>query len=330
MTTTSADLTRLAFGKLNSNFLLPGSPVMTVVRMSSESLAYTPNVVESPELDPSGQLRDSIFVGSSSAGNVEFPLVRHNWFHDMLAATFRNNWGVGTLGDNAVDPNIFVPTPVGANELIPGKQMMLFSVQKRFETPDVLSYHLFDRVAVGSMALRVQPNEVLTGSVSIMGGVMVPSNADIVGATYPDPGVYKPFTSPLVTEISMSGLTNSQCFNQLSLSFNSNVRGIPCIGSESDREKALGRFVPTIEGTTYFVGNEHVNALKAQNFIQVEVELNDGSGNRYTFFYPACKFVTAPVTTAGSNQEILQPISLRAHYSPTHRYSCKVTRTLSA
>jgi hypothetical protein len=330
MTTTSADLTRLAFGKLNSNFQLPGSPAMLVARMSSESLAYTPNVVESPELDPSGQLRDSIFVGSSSAGNVEFPLVRSPWFHEMLAAVFRSGWGVGTLGDNSVDPAIFVPTPVGANELIPGKDMMLYGVQKRFETPDAASFHLFDRVAVGSLSLRVQPNEVLTGSIALMGGVMTPGNSEIVGATYADPGVYKPFTSPNVTEVSMGGLTNGQCFNQLSLSFNSNVRGIPCIGSESDREKALGRFVPMIEGTTYFVSNEHVLALKQQNFLSVSVELTDGSGNKYKFFYPACKFVTAPVTTPGSNQEVLQPVSLRAHFSPNHRYSCKVTRTLAA
>jgi hypothetical protein len=330
MTTTPADLTRLAFGRLNASLVLPGSPSMLVARMSSETLAYAPNVVESPELDPSGQLRDSIFVGSSSAGNVEFPLVRSNWFHDMLAAVFRNEWGSGTYGDNSVDPAIFVPTPVSANELIPGKNMIMYGVQKRFETPLQESYHYFDRVAVGSLDLKVQPNEVLTGSAALMGGVMTPGTADIAGATYPDPGIYKPFTSPNVTEVMLSGLTTAQCFNQLTLAFNSNVRGIPCIGSESDREKALGRFVPTIDGTTYFISNEHVAALKAQTFIAATIVLTDGSGNAYEFYYPHCKYVTAPVTTPGSNQEVMQPVSLRAHYSPDHGYSCKVKRTLAA
>lgn len=330
MTTTPADLTRLAFGRLNSSFQLPGSPTMMVARMSSEGLVYTPNVVESPELDASGQLRDSIFVGSSSAGNVEFPLVRSDWFHDMIAAVFRNEWGTGTYGDNSVDPGVFVTTPVSANEIIPGKKVILYGVQKKFETPDAPSYHLYDRVGVASVNLRVQPNEVLTGSLNLMGGVMDAGESDIAGATYPDPGVYRPFTSPLVTEITMSGLTSAQCFNQLTLGFNSNLRGIPCIGAESDREKALGRFVPTIEGTTYFVSNEHVNALKNQTFIAVTVVLTDGSGNEYEFFYPTCKFTAAPVTTPGSNQEVLQPVSLRAHYSPDHGYSVKVKRTLAA
>ena len=330
MTTTPADLSRLAFGKLNSSFNLPGSPAMLVARMSSESLVYTPNVVESPELDASGQLRDSIFVGSSSAGGVEFPLVRSDWFHEMLAAVFRNEWGTGTYGDNSIDQNVFVNTPVGANEIIPGKDVRLYAVEKKFETPDAPSYHLFDRVGVGSMQLRVQPNEVLTGSVTLMGAAMETGTTAIVGATYPDPGVYRPFTSPLVTEVGFSGMTTNQCFNQLTLGFNSNMRGIPCIGNESDREKALGRFVPTIEGTTYFVSNEHVDALKNQTFIEVTVVLTDGSGNEYEFFYPTCKFTSAPVTTPGSNQEVLQPVSLRAHYSPNHKYSCKVKRTLAA
>jgi hypothetical protein len=42
MTTTPADLTRLAFGKLNASFAAARFPAMLVARMSSESLAYTP------------------------------------------------------------------------------------------------------------------------------------------------------------------------------------------------------------------------------------------------------------------------------------------------
>jgi hypothetical protein len=329
MSTTPADLTRLAFGLLNSSLALPANPAMLIARMSDEALVYTPNVVESPELDQSGQLRDSVFVGSSSAGPVNFPLVRSLWFHAMLEAVFRNSWGTGTLGDDSAVPGTFVDTPVGANELIPGKLVKLFAVQKRFETPTAQSYHLFDKVGVSSLALRVQPNEILSGSVALMGGVMTPGETEIAGATYADPGTYRTFTSPNVTEISLGGLTTNQCFNTLNLNFNSNLKGIPCIGSEADREKALGRFVPTIDGTTYFVSNEHVNALKAQTSVPVTIKLTDGSGNAYEFYFPNCKFVNAPVTTPGSNQEVMQPVSLRAHYSPNHKYSCKVERTLA-
>jgi hypothetical protein len=328
--TTPSDLTRLAFGRLNSSLVLPANPAMLQARFSSETLAYNANVVESPEMDPSGQLRDSIFVGASSAGAVEFPLTRHEWFHDMLMAAFRNDFGVGTLAEDIVTPGTFVQRAVAANELIPGKTLIMYAAQKRFDTPTGLVYHLFDRVGVNSLALRVQPNEILSGSVQLMGGKMTATEAEIAGTpTFADPGQYKPFTSPNVTQVTIEGMTLAQCFNSLTLNFASNLRGIPCIGLESDKTKGLGRFVPTIEGTTYFTNNEHVDALLAQTFLEVTITLTDGSGNIYEFYYPKCKLVTAPVTTPGTNQDVMQPISLRAHYDPERLYSCLVTRTLA-
>jgi hypothetical protein len=58
--------------------------------------------------------------------------------------------------------------------------------------------------------------------------------------------------------------------------------------------------------------------------------LTDGDGNEYEFFFPNCKFTSAPVTTPGTNQDVMQPVALRAHYSNNHLYSCRVTRTLAA
>lgn len=328
MATTPADLTRLAFGRLNDSLLLPATPAMMVARMSSETLAFAPTVVESPELDPSGQLRDSILVGSGSTGNVEFPLVRSDWFHAMLAAVFRSDWGEGMVSDETA-PGVFsAPRAVLADELIPGREVHMFDVEKLFATPDAPSYHVFRRNAVGSLALRVVPNDLLTGTVALLGSEMETAATPLAGATYPDPGTYRPFTSPNVTEASMSGVTNVQCFNGITLTFNSNVRSVPCVGTLADREKALGRFVPTVDGTTYFTDNEHLEALIDQRWIQMTVTLTDGSGNAYEFFYPRLKFITAPVTTPGTNQDVMLPVAMRGHYSPQHGYSVRVTRTL--
>lgn len=330
MATTPADLTRIAFGRLTAALELPAAPAMMVARISTESLAYTPTVVESPELDPSGQLRESILVGSGSSGNVDFPMVRSDWFHAMLAAVFRNEWGTGLVSDETA-PGVFAaPRAVAPDELIPGKLVHMYHVEKMYQTPDAPSYHLFRREAIGSMALRVVPNDLLSGTVALLGSEMDPALAPIAGATYPDPGTFAPFTSPNVTEVLMSGVANLQCFNALTLNFNSNVRGVPCIGTESDREKALGRFIPTLDGTTYFTSNEHIDALRDQRDIQATVTLTDGSGNEYSFFYPRMKFVTAPVTTPGTNQDVMLPISLRGLYSPLHGYSVMCTRTLAA
>lgn len=330
MSTTSADLSRVAFGKLGAGDVLPANPVMLVARMTSESLQFQPNVIASPELDPSGQVRDSILTGASSTGNVEFPFVRSPWLHEMLAAAFRNEWGTGTLGypdpDNA---GLYLQRALGANELVPGKSVKLYDVEKRFETPDEPSYQVFRKAGVNSLSISVQPNEMLSGSVALIAGDMDLRNVDLVGATYPDPGEYTPFTAPNVTEVNVGGMTSTACFSALTLQFGSNMRAIDCIGSYSAREKALGRFEPTLDGTSYFVSNDILQALRDQDDFPVTITLTDGDGNEYEFFYPRCKFTNATASIPGTNQDVMLPVSIRALYDANYLYSCKVTRTLA-
>lgn len=329
MSTTSSDLSRLAFGRLNSADNLPGNPEMLVARFTSEGLQFQPNTVTSPEIDPSGQVRDSILTGASSTGNVEFPLVRSDWFHEMLSAAFRSDWGVGVLGyPDPSNPGRFLQRNLADNELIPGKLVKLYDVEKRFETPDQPSYQRYRQAGVNSLNLSVSPNQILTGSVSLIAGDIVLDDP-IAGASYPDPGEYTPLTAPNVTQVSVGAMTASACFSSLSMMFGSNMRAIDCIGSYSAREKAIGRFEPTIEGTTYFVSNDIIRALKEQDAFPVEIELGDGDGNRYNFFYPRCKFTNATSANPGTNQDVMQPVSIRALYSPQYQFSCKVTRTLA-
>ncbi len=327
MPTTPADLTRVALGRLNANYALPANPALLVVRMTSDSISYTPNVVESPELDPSGQLMDDVFVGSSSAGNIEFPLVRSPWFHEMLAAVFRNEWGAGAIFTEG-PPGTFTPAVMTPDQLVPGKSVFMYDIEKTYASPLGNKYHVYHRNGVASMALKITPNDILSGTVTYAGANMDAGDTQIAGATYPDPGEYGLFTSPNVTEVTIDGITAVQCFNTLTLNFNSNLRGVPCVGEESDREKALGRFIPTFDGTAYFVDNEQILALKNRTEMKITITLTDGSGNAYTFFYPRAKFVTAPVVTPGTNQDVMQPVSLRGLYSKEFGYSCMVSRTL--
>jgi len=330
MSTTSADLSRLAFGKLGVGEVLPANPPMLVARFTSESLQFQPNVVASPELDPSGQVRDSILTGSASTGNVEFPLVRSVWFHEMLSAAFRNDWGTGVLGyPDPGNAGQYLTRNLGVDELIPGKMVKLYDVEKRFETPDTPSYHVFRKAGVNTLSLSVSPNELLTGSVSLIAGELDLYNADLAGASYADPGQYTPLTAPNVTEVNIGAMTAAACFSALTLAFGSNMRAIDCIGSYSAREKAIGRFEPTIDGTSYFVSNDIIQSLIDQDAFPVTIALGDGDGNVYEFFYPRCKFTNATAAIPGTNQDVMLPVSIRALYDPNYRYSCKVTRTLA-
>lgn len=319
MSSTPSDLSRLAFGKYVGG-VLPGTPAMLVARFSDESFQYSPTIVDSPELDPTGQPRDTMLTGAVSEGAVNFPLARSLWFDEMLAAVFRNSWGTGQKA-----PGTGVGAALTANELVPGAIVQQFDIQKKFLTPTAV-YHRTVKTGVASLNLRLQANEIISGTVQLMGGVLSVGTTDISGATYADPGTYPPFTAPNVTNVNIGSFATAHCFQSLNIGFNSNLRNINCIGAVAPTDQNLGRFMPSIEGQVMFIGNDVIDELLSQTYFAVSFTLSDGAGNSYTFDYPRCKILSAPVNIPGTNQDVVVPISLKAHYDPMYLYACKVTR----
>lgn len=327
MPVTSADLARLAHVQMTgAPPAVPATPTMTVARMTGESLSFQPSVTTSNELDPSGQLRDSILTGGQSTGSVEMELSRNNYFEEVLQAVFRNSWATGSQGDGTLP---YTPGAVGANELIVGSTLKLFMVEKTFQAPDGPLYHRFDVSAYDSLSISVAPNAPITASASISGGTLDLDSAIIVGATYPDPGTYPVFTAPEVSEISVDGVPTTLCFSSFTMNFNSNVRGIECIGTLGFREQALGRFEATIEGTAYFVSNDLLQDLIDQNELPLSIVLEDGAGNGYTFFFPRCKITANAVNAAGTGQDVVANLSFQALFDPSWNFTVRATRVIA-
>lgn len=325
MPVTSSDLFRLSHVKLaGSPAAVPANPAMKVARITSESLSFQPTVTTSNELDASGQVRGSVLTGATTTGGVDFELTKHPWFEEVLAAVFRSNWGTGTQGDGTLP---FAADPVGADELIVGKLLDLFMIEKRFETPDGDAYHRVQLSAYSSLSLSVAPNSAITGSVDVSGGTLELSEAPIAGApTFNDPGTNPSFTAPEVAAIQIGAVPMTLCFTQLTLNFNSNVRGIECIGTLGFKEQALGRFEATIEGSAYFVSNDLLQSLIDQDENPVTITLEDAEGNQYTFFYPRCKMTAGSANASGTNQDVVASVSFQALYSPEYGFTVRATR----
>ncbi len=307
----SSDFFQLAVVQLDGSGNVPASPTMVRARLSSESLNFQPQTTQSPEIDPSGQLRDSILTGVRSAGSVDLPMSHHAFFDDMLAAVMRGTWSSNVLNVGLV-----------ARE---------FMVEKRFTAPGGASYiyHRFNKSAVVSLGLNVSPNNEIGASVAFSGGTMDAVETALAGATYPDPGTDPIFTAPQVTEITVAGITNSLCFNNLSIELNSNVRGVECIGTLGYKEHALGRFEATIRGTAYFVSNDLIDYLINQGTFACEVEFSDTEGNKYHFLFPRCKMTNNGANAGGANQDVVSNIAIQALYDPATTTTVRVTRTVA-
>jgi hypothetical protein len=304
----SADLFQLSAVQL-VNEAIPATPAWLRARLSSETVAYQPQSANSAELNPLGQLADTIQTGARSGGAVELPLTRHPYFDAALAAVFRSSWS--------------------ANSLIVGSVLPLFAVEKRFPdpaSPGSYIYHRFNKCAVSQVGINIGGAEI-TASVTYSGGSADFVETMIAGSTYADPGAHPVFTSPQVTEVSVAGITNALCFQNLSIEFNGNVRAVECIGTLGAKEQVPGRFEATLRGSVYFVSNALLDYLISQASFACSVELSDTAGNKYELTFPRCKMTAGGANAGGTGQDILSNISIQALYDTGSGTTCTVTRT---
>ena len=309
---TSADSVRLAIIRETGNPpVTPATPAFIVARMTGESLAFTPETTLSAELDPSGQVRDSILTGGASAGDVQFEVSNHSAFEEYLAAVFGKEWVT--------------------NVLTPGTGLFLYTVEKTFQdipTPGAQSYHRFGHSAFSNLSVAITPGSPITGAATVSGGEMTLDTAIIVGATYPDPGTDAVLVPSDVT-IAMDAWAATSCFGTLTMTFNDNVRGIQCIGTLGTKEQVRGRFEVAISAEVYYATDAPIQALLDQDEFATSVTVNDAAGvPAYTFAFPRCKLTAAPVVAGGTNTDVVVGLEMNALYDSVTGYTCQVTRAV--
>lgn len=306
----SADGTRLAIVKMTGTPpSVPATPVFITARMTGESVAYAPTSTTSGELDPSGQVRDSIITGGATTGDVNFEVSDNAFLEEGMSAVFGAVW---------------VTT-----ELIPGLSLAPYMLEKTFPGIPAAgsnSYHRFEDTVFSGMTLNVTPGSPLTGSLAVSGGPLELGTAIIAGATYPDSGS-APVLSPADVTIAMDAWGATSCFGTLTMNFDNGARGIECIGTLGTATQVRGRFNCTIEAEAYYSNDAPLQELLDQTGFPVLVEMNDGAGAlMYSFEFPNCKLTAAPVVAGGTDTDVVVALSIQALYDSAKGYTCKVIR----
>jgi|SRR6185436_12779504 len=320
---TSADSARLAIARMTGNPpVIPATPAWQVARFTGESIAFQPTVTQSGELDPSGQVKDSILTGGQTSGAVNFEVSKNPFLEDLLAGVFRNEWGTGDAGTP--------PVAIGADDLIPGLILESFAVEKTFQVADApltYTYHRFAPSGVESLSISIDPGQPITGTANMTGGTQTVDDAEIVGSTYDSGGDNPIMTAPLVKTLSIdTGSVAAKCVSAFVMNFNSNLTAVECIGTLGPRELLLGKFAATLTGTMYYSDDTLVEKFLAQDSFPVVVRMEDSEGNAYEFDFPKVKITGGPVNIGGTGQPVVIDMSMQAIYDSTQGYTCKVTR----
>lgn len=308
--TISADGVRLAIVKMTGTPpAVPTTPVFITARMTGESVAYAPTTTVSAELDPSGQVRDSIVTGGATTGDVSFEVSDNDFLDEGMSAVFGGPWG--------------------ANELTPGLYLNEYMLEKTFPGVPAAgsnSFHRFENTVFSGMSLEVTPGSPITGSLSVSGGVLELGTAIIAGATYPSSGDAD-VLSPADVTIAMDAWGATSCFGTLSMTFDNGARGIECIGTLGTASQVRGRFNATIEAEVYYSNDAPLQELLDQSGFPVLVEMKDTADDlMYSFEFPNCKITAAPVVAGGTDTDVVVALSIQALYDSAKGYTCKVVR----
>jgi len=304
----SADLLRIGMVREATPGVTPANPAFQLLRVTSESLAYTPETALSNELNPNRQVADVIVTGGQSGAEIGFEMSSNPGFEMMLEGVLGNIW-------SGVAP---------ANELWVGNLMHTHTVEKRFTLneadpvpADRYEYNRAVRTAVDAMTLTFSPGGAAVGSATLIGGAFERDSADLAGATYVDAGKLPVMVGSGVMPVTftIAGVDyTAWCVSNLVVTMRNNGRAIACLGQEMASEVVLGRFECEITGEIY-VNKETKAAMDAfldKEEIAFGFTVADAQGNAYDFFFPRVRISGASENAQGTNQDVVLNLTMQA------------------
>ena len=315
MSVISTDSLQLAMVEETVPGTTPATPAFQLWRTTGEGLTFTPNTSESGEIGSGGRFKQpSNVTGMAVSGDINFELAKFPALETAIAAVLGSDWGECPLGGAST----FDATRVTA-----GETLRTFTIEKRFPNPaGGYFYQRFKGVSFSSLTINVSPNNPITGSVGIVGGVPELATTPITGATYVSAGSNPVFTAPEVTDLTVGAALGigTHCWTSMTLTIDSGNRGIPCIGTQGDREVVLGTVSTTLSGDVYFSDQAVLQALLDNTTIGDGVVAFEDSGNNiYRFDLYGLKPTAGSVAAGGAGQDLVMPLT----FEPTPTDVCE-------
>jgi hypothetical protein len=129
------------------------------------------------------------------------------------------------------------------------------------------------------------------------------------------------FTAPQVLALTVGSALaiGTQCWTNLDISFDSQNRGISCIGTQGDREVVLGTMAISVSGDIYFSDQSILEALLNNETLGDGVfTFTNADGDIYRFDIYGLKPISGELSAGGQGQDLTIP----AEFQPTPAAVC--------
>ncbi|CAH1661698.1 conserved hypothetical protein [Hyphomicrobiales bacterium] len=305
--------TRMAYVKEVVEGTTPASPAWKTLRYTGEQLQYQKQTVTSNEIRPDRNVSDVIQVGRQVSGSINFEL-SYATLDDLLEGVLGGTWATNVLKN--------------------GVTRHAFSFEKTFEQGATDSFLRYRGCLIGGMSLDITAQQIVTGSVNIMGLGGSAGTTALGSATYAAPNANPVLNaSSDFASLAIGGVSPSPRIRSLSLQIENNLRAQPEVGNIDLAGIGLGRCVFTGRMEAYFESLALYNAILNHDDIDLAFTVGAGSGSKYTVTLPRIKLLNGDPMAGGNDQDVMLPIDFQAIYdasgSPAFGATMSVTRGVS-
>lgn len=285
----------------------PGTPALIQLPYTTQSLNLTKERVTGTDIQPDRMLRVDRHGNRTAAGDIVADL-RKGDYDAFLESAFMSTFSVGGI-------------------LRVGSTIKSFSIEDA--ATDIAEFRLFKGMAVSSLAVSIRPNQMVTGTFSMVGKDMVISGTS-VDPTKTAPSTNQPFDAYSgIMRIGDAGgaLSAAAIVTGIDFTINNALAPTFVIGASTTPQLEFG--MATVEGTitAYYEDDALINRFLDETETALQVSVDDPTGSSdYTWLFPRIKINGADVPVDNPTSRIIT-LPFVALYDTAEDTNIKLTRS---
>ena len=284
----------------------PGTPSLIQLPYTTHSLNLTKERVTGNDIQPDRMPRVDRHGNRTAAGDIVVDL-RKGDYDPFLESAFFNTFST--------------------NVLKIGTTPKFFSIEDA--ATDIAQFRLFTGMAVSSLAVSIRPNQMVTGTFSMVGKDMTisGSSVDAVKTASSGNAPFDAYSGALSIGNAGGALSTAAIVTGIDFTINNSLAPTFVVGSASTPQLEYG--MATVEGTitAYFEDATLINRFINETETALQVVVDDPTGaSDYTWLFPRVKINGAEVPVDNPTSRIVT-LPFVALYDSTEATNVKLTRS---
>lgn len=284
----------------------PGTPSLIQLPYTTHSLNLTKERVTGNDIQPDRMPRVDRHGNRTAAGDIVADL-RKGDYDAFLESAFMSTFST--------------------NVLKIGSTAKSFSIEDA--ATDITQFRLFTGMTVSSLAVSIRPNQMVTGTFSMVGRNMTISgtSVDAVKTAASNNQPFDAYSGALKIADAGGVLASSAIVTGIDFTLNNALAPTFVVGSSTTPQLEFG--MATVEGTitAYFEDAALINRFLNETQTALEVSVDDPTGSSdYTFLFPRVKINGADVPVDGPTSRIIT-LPFVALYDTVEATNIELTRS---